>query len=246
MAFCAATLTGYVLLDWAKVVPERHYQWLPWLPLVALVPAALSLREKTHIVERLVAFLPIAAATAFLIVPGWERLDDVRWTYLFAVGGCAFVQCAAWDWLAARTKPLMFSVLACLALGGTAGLLIPFFVLKYGEMLLCATGATIGVGLLSVRSDNSERARAIAPLIAVVLTAGTFIGFVEPDPAESAVLMPLLVPVIALPLSIAGGERYGRVFAVVQICLILALLGGTGWWLQSQQEEQSDEYGEYY
>lgn len=236
-AFVVALLTGYLVLEWAPVVPERHYQWLPWLPLLCFIPLAVSLVREVR-VWRLVTFVPVSAATAYFIVPAWSRLDDVRWTYLFAVGIATWITCALLDFVASRMRPGWFLTTLALLLGGLAGVLMPFLSMKFGQMVLSACGATTGIALISLRSDKPATARGLAPLAGVVLVCGAFLGFVDPDPPLYPYLTPLAAPLLLVPFVVEPLRSISeRTKGISQFILVAALLCGSAWLIHAQQAQ---------
>jgi hypothetical protein len=263
IAFATAFITGYGLLEWAKIVPERHYQWLPWIPVLTLVPLAMSLAEKIGKSERAISYTLPAALTAFFIVPTWERLNDAspafngklsvpiewelttRWMYLIGVTVTVWLLCCVMDLLASRMRPGWFVALFAICVGGMAGTIMPLLSIKFGQILLCACGAATGVGLLSLKSKDSKIGRAVAPHLAIVMSCGAFLAFVDPNPAQYAYLAPLAIPLVCVPFVVGPLARYAGIkLAVLQVLLAITIIGGSGWWIHSQNQT-TDQYGDY-
>lgn len=242
IAFCGGFFTAYCFLEWAKVIPERHFMWIPWITILCLIPAAISLAEKIGVFERLTSFIPISAATAWFVMPTWSRLEDDRVTLLFGIGVTTWLLCIALELLARRMSPAWFLFLMTTIVGGTAATIMPFMSLKFGEIVMCAAGASAGVFLLNLKAAESQSARAMVPFFAIVLTTGVFISYVELDPAQHQFPGLLTAPVVLIPFVIGPLREQNSIgIKVAQVVLILAVLGGVGFWLY-QSEPEEDEW----
>src|SRR5687768_7862698 len=63
---------GYALMpEWAPLVPQRHWQWLPYLGLWAAIVGSGSLGRGHTTGFRWLVFLVVAIVAASSIVPSW-------------------------------------------------------------------------------------------------------------------------------------------------------------------------------
>ncbi len=244
VAFSTAWLVGYLWLDWAKVVPERHYQWLPYMPLAAIVPLSVSLADGVRRVERLLLFLPLSLCAAAFVVPTWARLQDVRQWYVLSLAAGLWLLCVAGDELAGRMRPGWFLSLHLLVLGGLSGIMMGFVSVTYGQLLLAAAGALSGIALMSVRTQDVAVSAAVSPHISVVLGCGAFLGFVDPNPPLYGFLIPLALPILLLPVAVVPwARRRPRVMAGFQLSVVVVVFVATVLVLRSEQGVAAADYG---
>lgn len=261
IAFASAVMAGYLLMDWAKIVPERHFQWLPWLPVLSLIPLAAGLAQGVGRIERLATLLVPSAISAWLLVPTWSRLEETRGWWLLAVFVGLVVLGGLLDVVAARSRPIWFCLLQAGFLAAQGGMVMAFISLKYGQMVLVGAGAAAGVAILSARRDAPVTSRALAPHLGLFIGAGAFLPYVEQDPPLSGFLLPLAAPLVLLPfclLSRKPGQRSeqqeaapGRIAkrkspwpVLLQAIALIALLGASAAWVHTVQSDAA-EYDEY-
>ncbi len=110
---------GYFLLGLGPLVPTQHWHWLPHLLVLAGLFGPLLDREQSHWIDRALLCGIHCVFLAFLLVPAWPTLDEVRvrhWLYLGA---------GAWAWM------MLMLPLARIQLG-------PLFALLLGATLVSA------------------------------------------------------------------------------------------------------------
>ena len=226
-----------------SVLPQRHYQWIPWLPALLLLPLGLSLGEKIHRAERVAVFLLSGSIAAWLIVPSWSRLDEIRPVLLTAVAAATWIMCCVCDLLAERMSPRWFLFLMTGCIAVYAGIMMPFMSLRHGEIILCGAGALTGATLMTFRSNESSAARSLSPICAMLLVSGAFVSFIEPDPPNPIFLLPLAAPMGLLPFVIGPlRDRNSIKIRLVQLGLVIAILATTAAWLYASMDVSASEY----
>lgn len=214
---------GYALLpSWDGFTPTRHWHWLPYLGVAAMVLGPLALANGVYAVERLLLFALFALVTALLLVPTWSDLEPSRPAYIGILSGYLFVLMAALgplpDHLPGRLfLPMLAGVSAC-----TAALVAAFVSLTYGQVAGAATAALIGCSVAARFETAAMLARGLVPGFVVIVGGCAFVGFIEPKPPLIGLLVAPAAPVAlwtcaAGPLSQLGGWRGG----VVQTCVLL-------------------------
>ena len=194
-----------------------------------LLPLGFGFAQSASQWKRVASLVVVAGVVPFLMMPGWERLADVRVLYLSGFGLVCLGGIAAIDFAAARLRPAWLVGVMCLTLGMLSGMLMYFLSLTFGQLLLAAAGATLGVGLLRLKSADEETARGIGPVLVVVLLAGCFLGFIDPAPPLYGFLVPGLVPFVLAACAMMG-KKSGKFLAIVQVVGVLGLFGIAGGW----------------
>jgi hypothetical protein len=78
-AAAAAVFIGYVLLpEWAEVLPQRHWQWLPFIGVGAAAVSSLVPSSRWLWAARWLLLAAAAAIAAWKLVPTWETLAPAR------------------------------------------------------------------------------------------------------------------------------------------------------------------------
>lgn len=159
--FVGGFVIGYVLLaDWEEWLPERHWQWLPYLALAAGIVAPVANAKGVSLAERWLVSLLLAAASAWFLVPTWSSLEPPRAFWLMALSGLLFLLAAGLDPLPQRigSRPVLLSLSAAsLVVTLMVGLCVS---LTYALVAAAATASLAGVGLESLllrRNDSNSR-----------------------------------------------------------------------------------------
>ncbi|MFK7820954.1 MAG: hypothetical protein AB8G99_19725 [Planctomycetaceae bacterium] len=242
IALAAGLLAGS-LHDWASFFPQRHYQWIPWLPILVLIPLGLSLAEKVHHAERIAALLFASVVAAWFITPTWSRLDDTRTALVVSLAVGTWGLCCVVELLANRLSSRWFLTLMTVSLTALAGIVMLFMSGRFGEIPLCGAGAFAGITLLSLRANNRIASQAAGPLGAILLSTAAFISFIEPDPPNYVFLLPLAAPITLLPFVVGPlRDRQTKKLCIAQLILFLAIFGATAAWLQLSVDPTASQY----
>src|SRR5437762_9081112 len=91
LAFCLAFFVAYALLPpWAAMVPTRHWHWLPYLALAAMVIGPVGLAGGVRAFERWLLHLLLAVVAAWFLVPTWASLQPWRGASIFLLSAALF------------------------------------------------------------------------------------------------------------------------------------------------------------
>ena len=213
LAFVVGFHAGYWLLRLGPARPESHWQWLPWLLLLALPAGAPPLRKRSTFAALTIG---IAAVSGWLLVPTWEHLDPSRNTHLMVFVAAFVLVVAALQplttrvpglWLLANLIGVLAAGAAVLGLSGS---------LRFAQIAGCGvaalTGLTIAARFLGGRICSEGLVLPFALLVTGLMLIGRVNSFSD-VPLMSYVLPPLA----PLSLWLATSDR----------------VAGTGWrrWL---------------
>lgn len=205
-----------------RLEPSRHWHWIVWLPAICVLPFGLGLRDGVHPAKRGIAIGIVAAVTAFLLTPGWPRLDDLRTLYRSILCVTAAAACMAIDFAAIRTRPGWLLSLAGGSLLATSALLGAFLSVTFGSLLAICSAAVLGIAAVRFKSESTETARVVGPIAALLLVSGCFIGFVDADPPLSGFLVPLVFPAVPMMFALRQQEKKSIVSKVCEVaCAVL-------------------------
>ncbi|QDU31159.1 hypothetical protein ETAA8_63120 [Anatilimnocola aggregata] len=187
----AGFFVGYALLpEWAPLVPERHWQWLPHLAFSAAFVGCVIGAGRWPAWSSGLLYCALGLLTAWLIVPSWvqpTRLGMIPLVTAYIAGISLFLVM-----LPARLRGRLFLFLLAACAASTA-LVVFIEVAKYGQVAVIVAPAIVACWvalLLQARlwpqpeaNATESLAWATAALIPVyVLIAGgsAFVGAIEP------------------------------------------------------------------
>ncbi len=226
-----AMLVGFFVLNdggdgLKRVLPERHWHWLAWLPTIALLPFGLVADGKSGRGKRYLAVALVSVVTALLLVPDWSRLDDSRMLYrtcffVSAAGGCLAIDPAA-----SRARSGWLLGLLGVSLLVMAPLLAFFLSVSFATVMTFAGASVLGLAVWCQWSDpDAVRAvaRTTAPIAVVMLFAGCFIGFVDSDPPLYGFLVVAALPVVPMSFAMRPGRPAAGAakFAEAACCVVV-------------------------
>ncbi|MCH7863259.1 MAG: hypothetical protein IH998_16740, partial [Proteobacteria bacterium] len=197
-AFAAAFFVGYALLPaWAAIAPTRHWHWLPYLGLVAMVMGPVGLAPGLLRVERWLLTFLLAVLAAWLLVPTWADLQPARPTYVLILTAYILLLSMLLDPLPAHVPVRLFLAALTIVAGAGAIMLAVFVSLTFGQLAGIAATAMAGCTIAAFRVGGPTLTRAVIPAFAVLVGGSLFVGSIEPDPALHGFL---LVPAAPLGL----------------------------------------------
>lgn len=230
VAFAAACFVGYALLpSWAVTAPTRHWHWLPYLGLVAMVTGPVGLAPGLLRVERWLLTLLLAVLAAWLLVPTWADLQPARPTYVRILTAYVLLLSMLLDPLPARVPVRLF--LATLTIVASVGAIMVavFISLTFGQLAGIAAAAMAGCTIAASRAGDPTMTRAVIPAFAVLVGGSLFVGSIEPDPALHGFL---LVPAAPLGLWMCARGPFARhqgvaraTIGLVGVLVLLAIAG---------------------
>jgi hypothetical protein len=227
IAFAAAYSVGYVLLpSWAKVAPERHWQWTLYLALIAGSVGPIAAAGGLAVIERWILFFLVALVSASLLVPSWPDLEPPRAVWLCVLTTYIFVLAALLELLARRIPATILIGSLALASVCTAALTAAYVSVTHGRLAGIATASLAGSWVACFASWQKSAA-GLALAYSVIVGGLAFIGCVEPRQPYVGLLVAPLAP-LALWCSIppAVQRLHAPTRTVVQIALVAAVLGG--------------------
>lgn len=203
-ALTIAMLTGFAVMNTAdgvvqRLQPTRHWHWVAWLPAIGLFVFGIGFTGKVGQTRRISVLVILAALATYLLVPDWPPLDDKRNLYRFLLCVIAAAACGAVSFSIERVqKPRWLLLLLGGSLLAMTPLLAVFLSLTYATLMSVAAAAVLGLTVVrsSAGEDEKDAAQIAAPIAAMLLVAGCFIGFVETNPPLFGFLPPLLVPAL--------------------------------------------------
>jgi hypothetical protein len=200
-ALATGMFAGYWLLsdDWAPLVPDRHWQWLAYLPLAAALIGGLSYASGVSIGERWFVFAVVAAIGAWLLVPTWANLwPPQAWSIPLLAGYLCLLMVLLTslpDRLLGRLQ-LGLLVGASAAVAATIGADVS---LRLGNVGVIAAVATAGCWIASwlLPADSIPTAlRGVTPAFAVLVGGLSYAGAIEVQPLRLHMFVPATAPLL--------------------------------------------------
>ncbi len=225
-AVAAAFFVGYAMLpSWAELAPTRHWQWLPYLGVMAMILGPIGLADGVSKVERFMLHLLLAITAAWLLVPTWTSLQPPRSTYVPLVSGYLFLLTVLLEPLPGRISGKLFCILLSLAALATALTIAAFISLRYGRVSAVAGTAVVGCCVATFFQKDQLTMRGVMPIYAVLIGGLAFVGFVEP---ETPLFGVLVMPAAPLTLWVVGWLPFlkskERTLIAVQTTAVLVTL----------------------
>lgn len=196
IALAVGFFTGYWLLpEWAPLVPEKHWQWLPYLAAAAVL-GGLTQATGVSWVERLLAYALLALVAAWQLVPLWPELQPPRPYTISLLAGYMFLLAALVAALPDRLLGPLFVGLLTASAGAVALLIAIGFSFQYGQIAALPAAALAGCFGASFFIANRVLAiRGLLPVFAVLVGGMAFVGTIEPT-----MPMPIFLVAPAAPL----------------------------------------------
>jgi hypothetical protein len=241
IALAVGFFLGYWLLpDWAPLVPEKHWQWLPYLGAAAVLG---GLTQATGVsgAERLLAYGVLALVAAWQLVPMWEGLQPTRPNAVPLLAGYLLLVAALLTALPDRLLGTLMVGLLTTSAGATALLIAVGVSVKYGQVAAIATAAMAGCAVTSLLPKLTRRAsegsadqppnaiRGLIPVFTILVGGLAFVGGIEPSPPMPMILVAPAAPLMhwlfaAGPLArLTGSRAVAAQSAAVLLPLVIAI-----------------------
>ena len=224
-------VAGYALLPpWAEWVPTRHWHWLPYLAIAAMVVGPIGFARGVWSVERWLLYLILAIAAAWLLVPNWSSLQSTRHLYVGFFSAYLFVLAACLPPLADRVSTKVLVVLLSMVTVVLAVMILATVSLRYGHLAGLLSSAMVGCCLYAFMCDKSVALHSLVPVSSILAGGLAFVGCIEPQPQLAGLLVLPAAPAalwvaVSLPL-----PKDGRVASIVQVtAVVLVVCIGVGW-----------------
>jgi hypothetical protein len=207
-ALALGVFVGMAFLPTTKsVLPERFWEWIPYLGLLAAFACGLTHAAGVTTGERWIAIAHLAALTAWKIVPTWDELAATRPMQIFAVATGIALLTMLVEPLATKLPGRLFPVWLFCAAGTVALLILGEVSETFGRLAALPASALLGCGIASWLTPSAADWRTIGLPYAALVGGYAFTGFIYPTPP----LWPLLfVPFAPLALWICTCGPLGR------------------------------------
>lgn len=222
-AFAAAFFVGYALLpDWAPLRPERHWHWLPYLGLAAMIVGPIAAAPGVRIWQRWMLFALLSTAAAWLLVPTWSGLQPARPIWIAILASGLWVLTAALDALPQRLQGRLFLSHCLLAAMTVAIALAAGISLKYGQVAGIAAAALAGCFVCGVFDHQPLATRGLIPAFVVLVGGIAFVGCIEPQPPRYGALVMPAAPLLLWSFAFGPQARLsGKTAAIAQTVAVL-------------------------
>ncbi|HEY6564858.1 MAG TPA: hypothetical protein VIY86_10205 [Pirellulaceae bacterium] len=232
VAFAASFVASYcVLPDWAPLVPDRHWHWLPWLACVAAAVGPLATTSVFRGHRAWIVFASLAVGSALLLIPKWESLRPSRDVWIIATILGLALMTGMLDRVAIRypSRPFL-GWLAGMALA-VAIVLAACVSLNYARVALCAAAGLVGCWLARGRGEGTRAIRGLLPAYSVAVGGIALVGCLQPTTPLWAILGLPVAPalLLSLPADPTGSRRGWKAWLIVHVPVFLFLAVVATW-----------------
>ena len=245
LAFAGGFWLGYALLAWLQsrsdFRPTRHWQWIPYLTLLAAAVAAATTIARLHVAIRWALLAAVAIFSAWLLVPTWPDLAPSRAVTTPILAAYIFLITILLEPLESRLSPTVITSHLALSAACSAGFIAAFVSLTYGEPAGIAAATFAGCAVGAWLFPDAITVRALALVYAVNVGGWAFTGTINPRPPLIALLVTPLAP-LALWTCTAGLQARKRGVATIAlqtaaVLVVLMIAGGLAWIATSDQTD---------
>lgn len=231
-------LVGYLFLPSAPVVPASHWQWLPYVGLVAMILAPVGLAEGVRLPERWGLHLVLAVAAAWFLVPDWAEIEPQRPLYFGALAGSLLLLVVVLDRLSFHIPDASMPVLVCVTAFAGAVVLAQSGSMKFAHLAGVIGAVNLGYALVTVFGSWSPSFQSAVPVVVILLGGLMFAGDVNSFsdvPRASYVLVPVapLGAAVCLLRPVRSWPRSRRI-AVQAAGVLVPLAAGVALALQAE------------
>ncbi len=231
-ALATAFFVGDALLPWTELLPKRHWQWLPYAGVVAMLAGPLTLASGVHAAERWLMHLVLALATACLLVPAWSTLQPPRPVFIGILAAYLFLLMSGLDALPGRLLGRLFLAHLIIVTMVVAVLLAVAVSVKFGQLAGIATAALAGCWASSFFGAQAVSPRGMIPVFVVLVGGLAFVGCIEPQQPMFGMLLAPAAPLTLWaftrgPLARLGGKQA----AAAQMAIVLTPLAVAACWV---------------
>lgn len=240
-------LLGYWLLKLGPVVPEFDRDWLPYAPVLALVPTLIPGQSLNRLKLQLLVLAIVVIILAWLLVPTWDNLEPspvvhrVAWsayTFLLSSGMLLIVradepphqllsgeQSVQQDNRASRSGSRLLSFLIVATLAASSALLLLADILLFCKSMLVATAAFSGWAIaywfFQCRSTPGGITLVYTLLICATMLTGKVNSF-SSVPTASYLILPLTPLAYGLALPVQSVKpAWKRTLLVIVVALAI-------------------------
>jgi hypothetical protein len=247
VATAVAFAAGYAMLpSWAAWVPNRHWQWAPWLALLAAVVGPISLAGGLRRVERWLLSLGVSILAAWLLVPVWPSLQPSRAVLMPALAIYLLLCGGLLEPLLARFSTVTLPAYLTLSAACVSVLTAALVSVTYGRAGGTVAAALAGRSIAAYFVRDANAMRGLGMVYAVLVGGWAFVGCIEQQDAPLYPLLLLPAAPLALWCCVRGplSRLHGFAATGVQAALVVAtLVVAAG--LLARNRGESDDYDEY-
>jgi len=232
VAFCG----GYALLatlgnsSSIDLLPSRHWHWLPYVAIGAVLLGSVSAAEGVSLVERWLVYFLWAAVSAWLFVPTWASLEPPRSTWVPLLAGYLLMMNALLDPLARRIPAPRFMAMLAISALAVAIMTAAFLSVTYAQVAGIGAAALFGGCVAMCLRRSTASSGGIASLYSILAGGSAFVSAIEPDPAALGMLLVPAAPLalwftVGGPLSrLDGWKAWAAQTTVVVVVLAIAVI----------------------
>jgi hypothetical protein len=226
-ALALGVFVGFAVSPTTKtILPTQFWEWIAFLGLLAAFVSGLVLAEGISRTERWIAYLLVAVAAAWVTVPTWERLADVRLSHVVALTAGIFLLTVLLEPLADRLSGRCFPFWLMFAAAVTSIAIMSEWSEMIGRSAALAAGALAGCGVAGLLAKSTVSLRSLTLPYSVVVGCYAYVGFVYPQPPLTPILF---LPLAPLAVWICARGRFqqfaGTRGAALQfVCVLVPLL----------------------
>lgn len=185
-------LAAFCLLELENLQPVSYWHWLPWLGLLAGLASCLGVACGGRAVATWSIWLVPIAASAWKLVPTWEKLHDVRVIISLMFGLFLLALVVSLRGLARRAPLGMFAGSLVASAFGAALFLAAFVSLRFG-LLTASLGAALAAASCAAHWAGVRDASGELVLPHAILVSGMLlVGFLN---ANLSIVSFLLIPI---------------------------------------------------
>jgi hypothetical protein len=219
--------TAFVLLHGAAaIVPQRHWQWLPYLGGLAAVLGATALARGVFAAERWVVFFALSLVAAWCLVPTWDTLAPPRLVWIGILTAYFTLLMGLVDALPPRLQSGHLLAAMMVTALAVALLVAAELSLVLGQLGGIVMAALAGCRLAGWRDPLATATRGLIPVFVILIGGVAFAAAIEPEPPVWGLLLAAAAPLVLWGLAALPGARWSGVkAAMVQMVLMAAWLG---------------------
>jgi hypothetical protein len=230
VALSAGFVATYGCLEPAEWLPTRHWHWMPYIALSAMIVGPISIARGVWMLERCLLTLIVAIISASVLVPTWASLEPTRKWYVCFLASYLFVLATCLPPLADRVSPKILLPLL-LAIGLMLAVLI-LAIASVGLGLLAGimSSALLGSGLVAYWYRDSLSLQSLVFVFSILAGGVAFVGYIDPDPPLKGLLLLPASPLALWLVEAAPRPKKSRVHAIAQMsAVVVPLLVGVVW-----------------
>ena len=164
-----------------KPVPASHWEWRPWVLLLAAAGAVPAAADASAQLRRGVVTSIVAITSGTLLVPDWDHLEPSRAVHLVVLGFAVVVIDLGLHPLTRRIAAAMLLPVLSLVLACEAAVLAAAGSLRFAQIVGCGAAALAGMSLGAWGERSKRSAEGIALPFAVFAAGMMLVWLAMPE-----------------------------------------------------------------